>query len=370
MVSAGVGAPRLTAWPPVWRTALVALRVARGFDVPSAAAASAPASVAHEVRLAKAVALWRSELDPPGALTVQHWLAALNRVRRRPATALSSLAAMVTVANALFVAAGLPPFGADAAVAATLRSTRKSAVTPALRRHVVFDLFAFFRRARQLLPPPPPGASLRDLRNHAACMVVMFTGWRLVDVSRLVWDDALPSSTSVALVRIGYSKGQRLRAARGRAASDPRPLGCSGYDLCAHCAVVRYARASRDVRRPPLPDLPPCSLPSADLPRPLFVSHDSRQTAAVKGSTLTRGLRPVVADMGVAGADVYTLRALVSSAMRFHGFSVEDVCAWCGWASASTFTAFYQVVRQLPIPRSADPRWDAFPAVLARAAWA
>ena len=348
----------------------MALRVARGFDAPSAAAAAAPASATHEARLAKAAALWRSALDPPGALAVPRWLAALNVVRRRASTSMASLSAMVTVANTLFVAAGLPPFGSAAAVRLTLRAARKSAVTPALRRHVVFDLFAFMRCARRMLPPPPAGAALRDLRDHAACMVVLYSGWRLADVARLVWDDSIPSSTDVVLVRIAYGKGQRLRAARGRAASDPRPLGCSGFDLCAHCALLRYARATRDVRRPLLPDLPPCSVPDARLPRPLFVSHDSRATAAVKGSTLTRGLRPVVAAMNVPGADVYTLRALVSSAMRFHGFSLEDVCAWCGWASASTFTAYYQVVRQLPIPRAADPRWDAFPAVLAKAAWA
>ena len=306
---------------------------------------------------------------PPGALSVPRWLAALNAVRRRASTAMSSLSAMVTVANALFVAAGLAPFGDDPAVRTTLRAARKAAVAPA-QRHVVFDLFEFMRRARRMLPPPPATAPLRDLRDHAACMVVMFTGWRLVDVARIVWDDALPASRDVVLVRVGYSKGQRLRAARGRAASDPRPLGCSGFDLCAHCAVLRYARATRTVARPPLPNLPPCSLPSAESPRPLFLSHDSRATSAVQGRTITRRLRPVVAAMGVPGADVYTLRALVSSAMRFHGFSVEDVCAWCGWSSAATFSAFYQVVRELPIPRAADPRWDAFPAVLARAAWA
>ncbi len=147
-------------------------------------------------------------------------------------------------------------------------------------------------------------------------------------------------------------------------------MGCTGFAFCPHCLIQRYARATRTLDRPVFADVAALVPDGTPPPQPLFVSHGSGALRCVGPAVLSRSLRPVVQQMGVQGASVYTLRALVSSAMRFHGFSLEDVCAWCGWAPPRTFTTFYQVVRELPLLRVAAPRWDAFPAALARAAFA
>ncbi len=303
------------------------------------------------------------------ALSVPVWAAAFNTVRRTDTLSLAALKAMVTVANALYVAAGLPPFGQDPAVAALLRATRKAQITVTLRRNVVFDLLAFLRLCRERLSVPPPTASLKTLRDHAAACVILFTGWRPADVARLTWFQSLLASGPVLLMASAYSKGERLRAARGRAVGDNRPLGCTNHTLCAHCAVRTYARATRDVPRQPFPDLVGAVPAGVTLPCPLFLSHSSGQSRPVGKQIPAKPLRPLVQSLGVPGASVYTLRALISSAARFHGFSLDEVCNWCGWASPRTFLTHYHVVRTLPLPRSADPRWDAFPAVLAAAAW-
>ena len=192
---------------------------------------------------------------------------------------------------------------------------------------------------------------------------MLFTGWRPVDVAILVWSPSLMGESEVLDVAYAYSKSSRLRAARGRAINDARPLGCTGEPLCAHCAVRAYARATARVVRPAMRDLASALPPGSPPVRPLFLSHDGRSTG-IGSSVVTRLLSPLVRGLGIPGASVYTLRALVASAMHMHGFSLDALCEWFGWANARTFTSFYQVVRALPIPRVDRPRWDAFPAVL------
>ena len=204
------------------------------------------------------------------------------------------------------------------------------------------------------------------LPQYASACVVLFTGWRPVDVARLVWSPSLVEDGDVLDVAYAYSKSSRLRAARGRAVNDARPLGCSGQSLCAHCAVRAYARATAAVTRAAMRDLASALPPGSAPVRPLFLSHDGRNTG-IGSSVVTRRLTPLVQELGIPGATVYTLRALVASAMHMHGFSLDSLCEWFGWTSARTFTSFYHVVRALPIPRTDRPRWDAFPAVLLRA---
>ncbi len=357
----------MTAWPPMWRMLRAAALAARGYEADVALAATAPRRPKHERRLALAYTAWRERLALPAPLSAPPWAAAYNAARREGSTQ-ARLDAMVTVANGIFDAAGLPGLSSDRAVAAVRAATRSSSA--GFRRvHVAFPYIPFLRRVAAAFPPLPTSSPPLALRQRAASLLLASTLLRPSDAARLVFPletDWTP--TSVRLF-VCFGKGERLkRASQGKVYSDPFTFRCAECPSCPHCALRQYCRATAHLPRavPDLAAAAPRLPPGAPPLRLLFLSHQPRRGPSPVGKqTLTSGLRRLVGETGVPGASVYSLRGLVASCARAAGVPLAAVLWWGGW-NERTFQTHYNVAGPMLPARAEDappvtlfefPRW-------------
>ncbi|MCP4244251.1 MAG: hypothetical protein GY772_27205 [bacterium] len=266
---------------------------------------------------------------------------------------------MLTVANGIFDAAGLPSLSTDRAVAAVRSAARAAA--PAHRRvHVAFPYLPFLRRVAAALPPLRTGSPPLALRQRAATLLLASTLMRPSDAAMLVFPRVDDFSDTFVRLFVCFGKGQKLRrASQGKILSDPFTFQCSGLESCPHCALRQYCEATRHLLRPAPPvaaEAPP--LPDGAPPlRLLFMAHGSASTpAGVSANSLSSTVARLVKESGVPGATAYSLRGLVASCARSFGVSLDEVLWWGGW-NAQTFHSHYNVASpQLPrLPPDAPP---------------